>query len=480
MVVESGILIGSLLTSANQSENRMLEEHLSKLSAGLRGSVITPASSEYEVARKVYNGMIDRHPEAIARCVDVADVIAAVNFAREDGLTVAIRGGGHNGAGLAVCDQGLVIDLSPMKGVRVDPTNRTVRVGPGCTQGDVDHATHAFGLAVPAGIVSTTGIAGLTLGGGTGYLTRKYGLTIDNLVGADVVLADGSCVTADESHYEDLFWALRGGGGNFGVVTSFVFQAHPVSIVYAGPIFWEVKDARRIMEWYREFLPQAPLELCPFLGVKTVPSTDPFPKELWGKKICALISCYSGPPEQAEEVVKPIRQELPKPILDWMGPMPFPALQGMFDPLLPAGFQWYWKGDFVKELSDQAIDVHLKYSAKAPSELSLMHSYPIDGAVHRVGRSETAWAFRDATWSMVIAGISPDPAQAKAITAWAKEYWEAVHPYTMGGAYINFMMEEGVDRIKATYRDNYDRLTEVKRKYDPNNFFHVNQNIRPE
>jgi FAD/FMN-containing dehydrogenase len=457
----------------------MLEEPLSKLSADLRGSVITPASSEYEVARKVYNGMIDRRPEAIVRCVDVADVTAAVNFARQDGLTVAIRGGGHNGAGLAVCDLGLVIDLSPMKGVRVDPTNRTVRVGPGCTQGDVDHATHAFGLAVPAGIVSTTGIAGLTLGGGTGYLTRKYGLTIDNLIAADVVLADGSFVTVDESHHEDLFWALRGGGGNFGVVTSFVFQAHPVSMVYAGPIFWEVKDARQVMQWYREFLPQAPLELCPFLGLKTVPSTDPFPKELWGKKICALISCYSGPLDQAEEVVKPIRQELPKPILDWMGPMPFPALQGLFDPLLPTGLQWYWKGDFVKELSDQAIDVHLQCAAKAPSELSLMHHYPIDGAVHRVGQSETAWAFRDATWSMVIAGISPDPAQAEAITAWAKEYWEAVHPYTLGGAYVNFMMEEGVDRIKATYRDNYDRLTEVKRKYDPNNFFHVNQNIRP-
>jgi hypothetical protein len=230
-----------------------------------------------------------------------------------------------------------------------------VRVAPGCTQGDVDHASHAFGLAVPAGIVSTTGIAGLTLGGGTGYLTRKYGLTIDSLIAADVVLADGSFVTVDESHHEDLFWALRGGGGNFAVVTSFVFQAHPVSMVYAGPIFWEVKDARRVMQWYREFLPQAPLELCPFLGLKTVPSTDPFPKELWGKKICALISCYSGPLEQAEEVVKPIRQELPKSILDWMGPMPFPALQGLFDPLLPMGLQWYWKGDFVKELSDQGV-----------------------------------------------------------------------------------------------------------------------------
>jgi FAD/FMN-containing dehydrogenase len=458
----------------------MIEETLSKLSPTLRGRVITPASSEYEVARKVYNGMIDRRPAAIVRCADVADVKAAVNFARQDGLMVAIRGGGHNGAGLAVCDQGLVIDLSTMKGVRVDPENRTVRVEPGCTQGDVDHATHAFGLAVPAGIVSTTGIAGLTLGGGTGYLTRKYGLTIDNLIEVDVVLADGSFVTANASHHDDLFWALRGGGGNFGVVTSFVFRAHPVSTVYAGPIFWEVKDARRVMQWYREFLPQAPAELCPFFGLKTVPSTNPFPKELWGTKICALISCYSGPLEQAEEAVKPIRQELPKPILDWMGTMPFPALQGLFDPLLPTGLQWYWKGDFVRELSDQAIEAHLENAAKAPSELSLMHLYPIDRAVHQVGQSETAWGFRDATWSMVIAGIDANPGKAGALTTWAKGYWEAVHPYTLGGAYVNFMMDEGVDRIKATYRDNYARLTEVKLKYDPDNFFRVNQNIKPD
>jgi FAD/FMN-containing dehydrogenase len=458
----------------------MQEEQLGKLSEKIRGRLLTPESGEFEVARKVYNEMIDRRPAAIVRCADVADVRAAVNFAREDGLAVAIRGGGHNGAGLGVCDQGLVIDLLPMRGIRVDPAKRTVRVEGGCTQGDMDHASHAFGLAVPAGIVSTTGIGGLALGGGTGYLTRKYGLTIDNLIEADVVLADGSFVTANASDNEDLFWALRGGGGNFGVVTSLLFQAHPVSMVYAGPIFWEVKDARRVMEWYRDFLPQAPLELCPFFGLKTMPSRDPFPKELWGKKICALISCYSGPMDQADAAVKPIRQELPPPILDWMGFMPFPALQSLFDPLLPKGLQWYWKGDFVKELSDQAINAHLENAAKAPSELSLMHLYPIDGAVHGVGRSETAWGFRDATWSMVIAGIDADPAKAGAITSWAKGYWESVHPYTLGGAYVNFMMEEGVERIKATYQENYERLTKIKRKYDPNNFFHINQNIKPD
>jgi FAD/FMN-containing dehydrogenase len=455
----------------------MQGEAIARLSANVRGRVIGPDSSEYEVARKVYNGMINRRPTAIVCCANVVDVTAAVNFARQERLTVAIRGGGHNGAGFGVCDDGLVLDLSAMKGVTVDPASRTVRVGPGCTQGDVDQATHAFGLAVPAGVVSTTGIGGLTLGGGHGYLTRKYGLTIDNLIEADVVLSDGTFVTANPSRYKDLFWALRGGGGNFGVVTGFVYQAHPVSTVYAGPIFWDAKDARLVMQWYREFLMRAPLELCPFLGLQTVPSTDPFPKEHWGKKICALICCYSGPLQHAEEVVKPIRQELPPPILDWIGPMPFPAIQSLFDPQLPKGLQWYWKGDFVKQLSDQAIDKHLEFAAEAPSELSLMHLYPIDGAVHHVGRTETAWGFRDATWSMVIAGIDPDPAKAEALTTWAKRYWEAVHPYTLGGAYINFMMDEGTDRIKATYRDNYDRLLEIKRKYDPTNFFRVNQNI---
>jgi FAD/FMN-containing dehydrogenase len=447
--------------------------------ASLRGELISRSDARYEETCKLYNGMIDKRPLLIARCADVADVISAVRFGRENNLLTAIRGGGHNGPGLGSCDDGLVIDLSPMNGVRVDPTNRTMRVAAGCTQGDVDHAGHAFGLAVPAGIVSTTGIAGLTLGGGTGYLTRKYGLTIDNLIEADVVLADGSFATVDASRYEDLFWALRGGGGNFGIVTSFLFQAHPVSTVYAGPIFWEIKDALPVMQWYREFLPQAPLELCPFLGLKTVPSTNPFPKELWGKKICALISCYSGPPEQGEEAIRPIRQELPKPILDWMGPMPFPTLQSLFDPLLPKGLQWYWKGDFVKELSDKAIEAHLECAGKAPSELSLMHLYPIDGAVHHKGQNETAWNFRNATWSMVIAGIDPDPAKAEALTAWAKAYWEAVHPHTLGGAYVNFMMEEGEDRIRATYGTYYDRLVTIKNKYDPANFFRTNQNIKP-
>ncbi len=465
--------------SIDGGQTSIEESHIEKFKDNLRGELIRPGDGAYDNARQLYNAMVDKRPLLIARCTDVTDVTTAIHFGRDNKLFVAIRGGGHNGPGLGSCDDGLVIDLSAMKGVRVDPETRMVRVGPGCMQGDVDHAGHAFGLAVPAGIVSTTGIAGLTLGGGHGYLTRKYGLTIDNLIEADVVLADGSFVTANEAQHQDLLWALRGGGGNFGVVTSFLYRAHPVNTVYGGPIFWDQSEARQIMQWYRDFLPAAPEELSTFFGLKTVPSTEPFPKEIWGKRICALISCYNGPADKAEEVMKPIRKDLPSPIFDATGPLPFTALQSMFDPLLPKGLQWYWKGAFVKELTDDAIDAHIEHAAQTPSELSLMHLYPIDGAVHRVGRDESAWNYRDATWSMVIAGIDPDPSKAGALTKWARAYWEAVHPYTKGGAYINFMMEEGEDRIKATYGDNYQRLVEVKNKYDPTNLFRVNQNIKP-
>lgn len=447
--------------------------------ASLRGELIERSDRRYDDIRKLYNGMVDKRPLYIARCVNAADVIRAVTFGRTRSLLIAVRGGGHNGPGLGSCDDGLLIDLAPMKGVRVDPENRTVRAEPGCTQGDVDHATHAFGLAVPAGIVSTTGIAGLTLGGGHGYLSRQYGLTIDSLLEADVVLADGRLVTASESRHPDLFWALRGGGGNFGVVTSFLYRAHPARMVYGGPMFWETEHARRIMQWYRDFLPQAPEELFTFLGLKTVPSSAPFPEEIWGKRICALISCYNGPKTDGEAAMKSIRDELPAPLFEHVDTMPFPFLQSLFDPLLPTGLQWYWKGDFVNALPDEAIDLHLEHSSRAPSELSLMHLYPIDGAVRRVSPQATAWSCRDATWSMVIAGIDPDPGKAGAITQWARDYWKAVHPFTMGGAYVNFMMEEGPERVQATYGQNYGRLSEIKRTYDPDNVFRVNQNIRP-
>ena len=440
--------------------------------------MIQPNDGGYDGARKVYNGMIDRKPQFIVRCSDVADIISSVKFARENNLLLAVRGGGHNGAGLGVCDGGLVIDLSRRRGIRVNPEKRTVQVESGCTWGEVDHATHVFGLAVPSGIISTTGVAGLTLGGGHGYLTRKFGLTIDNLLEADIVLADGSFVNVNADENEDLYWAIRGGGGNFGVVTSFTFKAHPVSTVYAGPMLWPLDKAVEVMQWYRDFSKKAPEDLYGFLGLLNVPPGPPFPEHLHRKTMCAVVWCYCGPMEEAEEVFRPIRKMGP-PVVDFVGPVPYPSLQGLFDQLLPSGLQWYWKGDFVKELSDVAIKLHLKYGSELPSLLSIMHLYPIDGAVHRVGKNDTAFSYRDSTWSMVIAGIDSDPANKDRITKWAKTYWEALHPYSAGGAYVNFMMEEGQSRVEATYGDNYKRLSEIKKKYDPTNLFRVNQNIPP-
>jgi len=456
----------------------MADEIFDQLNANFRGSVISPASSDYEIARKVYNGMIDRRPMAIARCANAADVTVTVNFARKEGLTVAIRGGGHNGAGLSVCDDGLVIDLSSMKGVEVDPATGTVRAEAGCTQADLNHAAHSFGLAVPAGVISTTGIAGLTLGGGTGYLTRKYGLALDNLLEADVVLADGGFVKASSKENPDLFWALRGGGGNFGVVTSFLFRGCPVDQVFAGPMFWEMEHAREVLEWYRETLPAQPEELYGFFGFFKVPPGPPFPEELHRKTMCGVVWAYCGPLDKAETAFQPIRK-FRAPKFELMGPMPYFALQSMFDAIYPAGLQWYWRGDFIDQIPDAAVSAHLKFGEQLPTLHSTMHLYPIDGAASRVDRHETAFSYRDAKWSMVIVGVDPDPVNAGKITQWTKDYWAALHPYSMGGAYVNFMMDEGVDRIKATYRDNYDRLVEIKRKYDPENFFRINQNIRP-
>lgn len=448
--------------------------------ASLRGALIQRGDAAYDEARRLYNGMIDKRPLLIARCVDAGDVVTVVNFARDQGLLIAIRGGGHSGPGLGSCDDGLVIDLSGMKEVQVDAAGRTVRVAAGCTSADVDRATHPFGLAVPFGIVSSTGVAGLTLGGGTGYLTRQYGLTIDNLLEADVVLADGRRMTASATGHPDLFWALRGGGGNFGVVTSFVFRAHPVATVYAGPIFWDGIHAGAVMRAYRDFLPTAPEALGCFVGLKAVPSGDPFPKQHWGRRACVVVSCYNGPAAEGKQVMARLLDALPPPLFNWMDSLPFPAMQALFDPLFPPGMQWYWKGDFVESLPDEAIDIHVEQAARAPGGLSVMHLYPIDGAVHRVPRDATAWSARDAMWSMVIAGIDPDPRQADALKAWGRGYWKAVHPFNMQGGYVNFMMEDEADeRVQATYGGNYPRLASVKAKYDPGNLFRVNQNILP-
>ena len=408
----------------------------------------------------------------------MADVITAVKFGREHKLVVSIRGGGHNAAGLGVCDDGLVIDLGRMNDVHVDPKKRTVLAGGGALWGDVDHAAHAFGLAVPAGIISTTGVGGLTLGGGIGHLTRQCGLTVDNLLSVDMVLADGRFVTASAKENPDLFWAVRGGGGNFGVVTAFLFKAHPIHTSYAGPMLWPMEDAAEILRWYRGFIGKAPNALNGFFAFLTVPPGPPFPPTCTTRK-CAG-SCGATPDRsrtpnaysrrsansRRRRSISSVRYRIRR-------------CKACSTRFFRRGIQWYWKADFVRELSDEAIALHVKHGALLPTMQSTMHLYPIDGKASTVKNAATPWSYRDAKWAAVIVGVDPDPANKEKISNWAKDYWTALHPYSAGGAYINFMMEEGDDRIRATYGKNYDRLAKVKKRYDPTNFFHVNQNIKP-
>lgn len=450
----------------------------STLEGSLLGDLIQPSDDGYDDARAVYNAMIDKRPAAIARCRDAADVIACVNFARDAGLTVSVRGGGHNAGGLGIWDDALVIDLSEMNSVDVDPSNGQVRVQGGATWHDVDHAAAPFGLSVPCGIVSTTGVGGLTLGGGIGYLARRAGLSIDNLLSADVVLADGTQVTASKDQNPDLFWALRGGGGNFGAVTSFTFQAQDVGMVLAGPVLYDIADTTSVLKWYREAQPALSENVNGWFGVLTIPAGPPFPEELWGRKACGIVWCATGDLDVAEKEMAPLRS-FGTPLLDGVQPMPMPMLNSAFDALFPSGLQWYWRADFVGEISDEAIAVHQKFGESLPSGQSTMHLYPIDGAVHRASESDTAFSYRDAGWAAVIVGVDPDPAMATKLKEWTVAYHEALHPTTLQGAYVNMMMDEGQERVRASYRSNWDRLAKVKRNYDPDNFFHINQNIQP-
>jgi FAD/FMN-containing dehydrogenase len=452
-----------------------------ELSAALRGPLTLPSDPGYDQARAVYNGMIDQRPAAIARVVDAADVVQCVAFARTHGVDLAIRGGGHHAAGLGVRDGALTVDLGGLRSTTVDPAAHTVRVDGGCTWGDVDHATTAFGMATPSGFVSTTGVGGQTLGGGFGYLTRRFGLSVDNLLSADVVLADGRLVTADADHHPDLFWALRGGGGNFGVVMSFRFRCHDIGehgTIIGGPVLYALEDAAEVMRWYRELLPSLPEELSAWIGILSIPPAPPFPEELWERKACAVVWCYTGAHDKADAVLEPVRS-FGSPLVVGLQPMPYNVLQSAFDPLVPPGMQWYWKADFVHEISDTAITIHEKFGATMPSLQSTMHLYPIGGAAARVPDDATAFAYRDGGWAGVIVGVDPDPANAERVTAWTREYFEELHPTTSGGAYVNFMMEEGDDRIRASYLGNYERLMRVKADYDPENLFHLNQNIPP-
>jgi FAD/FMN-containing dehydrogenase len=457
----------------------MMTTPLDTMRSALHGPVTGPLDPDYDDVRTIYNAMIDRRPAAIVQCRDTAEVSAAVTFAREHSLELAVRGGGHSGPGLCLVDDGVTLDLSPMRAVHVDPQARTARVGGGALLGDLDRATHEFGLATPAGIVSTTGVGGLTLGGGHGYLTRRYGLTVDNLLSAEVVLADGSVVTADEGSNGDLFWALRGGGGNFGVVTSFTFRLHPVDTVGVGVTLWPVERTRDVLGWYREFLPQAPEDVFGFFAELVVPPAPPFPAGTHGQKMCAVVWCLTGDLSQLDGTLDSVNEPA-EPAFHFTTPMPYPDLQQMFDELIPPGLQWYWRGDFFDRLDDEALDIHQRFGESIPTALSTMHLYPVDGSAHRVTPDSTAFSHRDALWSGVFAGIDDDPANAKLVRDWCVDYWTEMHPHSMGGGYVNFIgADEGTDRVQATYRDHYQRLAQVKRAYDPENLFHANQNIVP-
>jgi FAD/FMN-containing dehydrogenase len=442
--------------------------------------LIGPEDARYDEARALFNAMIDRRPAVIARCATPEDVAAVIRFAREHDLPLAVRGGGHNGGGLASVDDGVVCDLSPMKTISVDPATGTVRVGAGAVWSEVDAATQPHNLAVPCGIIGSTGVAGLTLGGGTGYLTRRHGLTIDNLLAAKMVLADGSQVTASADESPDLFWAIRGGGGNFGVVTEFTFRAHPVETIVGGPTFWAIEDSDALLAAYREWLPAAPRNVMGFFNYHTIPPVkEAFPEELHLRKVCGVVWAIDASDDEAEKAMAPMLS-VAEPLLHGVQRMPLAALNGAFDGLYAPGDQWYWRGAFLREIPDEAIARNHEWNDRMPGFKAGSHFYPVDGAAADVGAADTPYAFRDATWSQVFIGCDPDPAAAGAVREWTVGYHEAIAPYSAGASYVNFMMDdEGQARVKATYGANYDRLARVKAEVDPENVFRINQNILP-
>ena len=448
------------------------------LTAQVTGEVVTPSDSGYEDARHVYNQMIDRRPAAIVRCTGAADVAAVVRHARESGRPLAVRGGGHSVPGFGTADDAVVADLSGMQQVQVDPAGRTARAGGGVTWSGFNEATGEHGLATTGGIISTTGVGGLTLGGGIGYLARGYGLSCDNLVSAQVVTADGEIVTASDDEHPDLFWGLRGGGGNFGVVTEFTFKVHPVSEIYGGPMFFELSDAPALLAYFRDFIRDAPREYGGFPAFQIAPPLPFVPEDRVGEPFIAVVSCWTGSVPDGEKILQGFR-EIAKPVAEHVGVMPYAALNGAFDALVPPGLQHYWKASFVTELTDDAIAAHVEHGSKVPVVNSTMHLYPINGACHDVASDATAFGHRDATFAAVIAGMWPDPADNEAHTKWVKDYYAAIEPHSAPGGYVNFASSDDQDKVAENYGANYARLQEVKRRYDPDNLFRLNQNIRP-
>jgi FAD/FMN-containing dehydrogenase len=449
------------------------EPGVAELRARFRGSLLRSGDPDYEQARRVWNGMIDRRPALIVRCAGAADVIRAVDLARERGLPLAVRGGGHNVAGNAVCDGGLVIDLSGMKAIRVDPARRTARAEGGVTWGEFDRETQAFGLATTGGIVSTTGIAGLTLGGGIGWLARSYGLASDNLLAVDLVTAEGQLRTVSATEHADLFWGLRGGGGNFGVATSLEFRLHPVGPVVGGLLIHPFDAASDLLRLYRDFTATTPPQLTCFAVLTS--SAE-------GAPVAVVAVCYHGRPEDGERLLRPLRA-FGSPLLDGIGPMPYTALQSMLDPFYPSGRLNYWKSSFLTELGDGAIDTMLAHCADRPTPLCHVAIEQMGGATSRVDAQETAFAHRERPYNFLCLGVSADGAETEACVRWARRFWEAMQPFASGGVYVNYLgaeAEEGAERVRAAYgAAKYERLAALKAAYDPTNLFRMNQNIRP-
>jgi FAD/FMN-containing dehydrogenase len=456
----------------------MNEAKIVQLREDIRGSVIATDDEGYDAARRVYNAMIDRRPAMIVAPANTGDVMTAVRFAADNDLPVAVRGGSHSVPGFGTCDGGLVVDFASQRGVRVDPSTMTARAEGGATWGDFNAATYPFGLATTGGIISTTGVGGLTLGGGIGYLSRGLGLSCDNLISADVVTADGTFHVASEKDNADLYWAIRGGGGNFGAVTSYEFRVHPVKDIYGGPMFFEMDRAGDVLRFYREFIVDAPEQLGAFPAFQIAPPLPFIPEDRHGEPFIAIVACWAGPLEEGEKALQPFHDIAPV-VAEHVGPMPYPALNSAFDGLVPPGLQHYWKANFVGELTDEAIEAHLVHGPKVPVVNSTVHIYPINGACHRVANDATAFAYRDATFATVIAGMWPEPADNEANTAWVRDYYDATSPHSEGGGYVNFMAEDDQGRIRDNYRGNYDRLAAIKREYDPDNMFRFNQNIVP-
>ena len=466
-------------TAARQAPTRLDEHAVDALRSSLRGELIGRDHPSYEQHRRVWNGSIDRHPALVVRCAGAADVIAAVRFARMHELIVAVRGGGHSFPGHSVCDGGLVIDLSLMKGIRVDPVARTARVQAGALLGDLDRETQAFGLAVPAGIVTHTGVAGLTLGGGLGWLMRKYGLTIDNLVRADVVTAEGELTQASEAENSDLFWGLRGGGGNFGIVTEFEFRLNPLGPgVFAGAVFWPIEDAPKVLRFYREWIGDCPDELMTIVVQRRAPALPAIPPDMVGRHVIGVVACYAGPVEDGARVLRPLRS-YGRPLLDLCEPKPYVSHQSMFDPGFPHGWWYYVRACDVAELNDDVIDIVAEHGRRIVSPVTSIALWQMGGAVARVPDSDTAFSGRHTGFTFNINGNSYDAEGFDAEKEWARTYWSALAPYHQS-VYVNFLMDEGEERTRQAYGTaKYERLRMLKRRYDPGNFFRLNQNIPP-